>query len=118
MSYMRKGHADSKSRDDRKPSLTITVPTTLCGMSKSETFVLMIGSGDTAGKLRIKGEVALKGDKKPMGVKPAQMKHAFRWNFGYVLRLGDDHFDGERCLVRKISDEEFELDVKADWFAA
>lgn len=44
-----------KNEKDRKPSLMITLPTTMCGTSKSETFALLIGTGADAGKLRIKG---------------------------------------------------------------
>lgn len=50
-------HATEKSkRKGAKPRLTISVPTTICGTSKSKSFLLLIGSGADAGKIRIKGE--------------------------------------------------------------
>lgn len=118
ISYMPGGHSDShKKNTDRKPTLRITIPTTICGVSKSETFTLLVGTGEQAGKLRIKG-IAKSARETRFGCKPGQMKHAFRFNFGYVPKLGDDHFDGERRPVRRISDEEFEIDVPVSWFEA
>jgi hypothetical protein len=103
---------------DRKPSLMVTLPTTMCGTSKSETFALLIGTGADIGKLRIKGiPASVKGAApSPAGAKPSQMKHAFRFNFGFVPKLGEDHFDGERRPVKKINNEEFEIEVPSSWF--
>ena len=83
----------------------------ICGTSKAETFKLQLGNGKEAGKLRIVGassEIA--------GVEPSQHAHFFRWNFGFVPLLGEDEFEGERRPVRKISDDEFEIDVPVSWF--
>lgn len=99
-------------KNDKKPKLTISIPTTLCGTSKAKAFKLQIGSGDHAGKLRIVGVPA-----KAIGVEPSQHAHFFRWNFGFVPRLGEDEFEGEKKPVRKISDDEFEIDVPESWFS-
>jgi hypothetical protein len=101
-------------KGDRKPRLLITIPTTLCGASKSETFRLLIGTGPDAGKLMIKGDNVSRDG----GVSPTQLAHFFRWNFGFVPRLGDDMFEGEKRPVRKISEEEFEISVPVSWFEA
>jgi hypothetical protein len=98
-------------KGDKKPRLVITLPTTLCGTSKSETFRLLIGTGADAGKLMIKGDGVSRG-----GVAPSQHAHFFRWNFGFVPRLGDDKFEGQKLPVRKISEEEFEISVPVSWF--
>lgn len=108
-------------KGDRKPALRITLPTTICGVSKSKMFFLQIGTGADAGKIRIAGEVSkpFGSAKAPSeGFEPAQLQHVFRWNFGFVPKMGDDHFDGEKRPVRRITDEVFEIDVPADWFAA
>ncbi len=119
---------------DAKPRLTISIPTTLCGVSKSKTFRLLVGTGDDLGKLlirgcdaekgkanapfRIGGCDAEKGKAKPGGVAPSQHKHFFRFNFGFVPKLGDEElWGGEKRPVRKVSDEEFEIDVPRSWFA-
>lgn len=104
---------NGKADPDKKPKLTIAIPTTICGTSKSDTFKLQIGSGEQRGKLRIAG---CTGKDVAKGVKPSQHAHFFRWNFGFVPRLGEDHFEGERRPVVKISDEIFEIDVPPSWF--
>jgi hypothetical protein len=85
-----------------KPRLTITVPTVIV-IAKSERFVLLMGSGGDAGKLRIKGT------KEKRGVVPSEFKHHLILRFGHVPKLGDEIFDGERCAIRKITDEEYEI---------
>lgn len=113
ISYMppqARGKSAGKIVRDPKPQLMISIPTTVCGVSKAKTFVLALGSGADAGKLRIKGS--------KQGVEPKELKHAFIFRFGYVPKLGDDHFDGEHRPLRKITDDEFEIDVPISWFSA
>lgn len=98
-------------KNDKKPKLTIAIPTTICGTSKAKAFKLQIGTGAHAGKLRIVGVAA-----KAAGVEPSQHAHFFRWNFGFVPKLGEDEFEGEKKPVRKIGDDEFEIDVPTSWF--
>lgn len=108
---------NGKSKADKKPKLTIAIPTTICGTSKSKTFKLQVGTGDHTGKLRIVGiPEKTKSPPASPGVEPSQHAHFFRWNFGYVPRLGEDQFEGERRPVTKISDEEFEIEVPPSWF--
>lgn len=114
ISYMppqTRGKSASKLARDPKPQLMISIPTTVCGTAKAKTFVLQLGKGADAGKLRVKGAA-----KTQDGVEPKELRHAFVFRFGYVPRLGDDHFDGEHRRVRKISDDEFEIDVPTSWF--
>ncbi len=102
---------NTRRNEDAKPQLVISIPTTICGTAKSKTFQLLVGSGADAGKIRIKGSKT-----KDVGVEPKELMHAFIFRFGYVPKLGDDHFDGERRPVRKIGDDEFEIDVPGSWF--
>jgi hypothetical protein len=88
--------------DKRRPRLTITLPTVVC-IAKSDRFVLLLGSGADKGKMRVKGTK----DKK--GVKPTEFKSFLVLRFGYVPKFGDDIFDGERCRISKINDEEYEI---------
>jgi hypothetical protein len=104
---------NGKSKADKKPKLTIAIPTTICGTSKAKAFKLQIGTGAHAGKLRIAGIAA---KDKAAGVEPSQHAHFFRWNFGFVPKLGDDQFEGEKRPVIKITDDEFEIDVPESWF--
>jgi hypothetical protein len=109
--YAIKTRKTGSVRNDKKPTLTISIPSVICGTSKAERFKLQLGNGKEAGKLRIVGassEIA--------GVEPSQHAHFFRWNFGFVPLLGEDEFEGERRPVRKISDDEFEIDVPVSWF--
>lgn len=115
MTYMR----SSRTKGGKsQPRLTITIPTTVCGVSKSDYFILMIGNGDDAGKVLLVGERSLLFPKKPSGsqVKVAQLKHAFRWCFGFVPLLGEDIFDGERFPVKRNEDETFEITTPVDFF--
>lgn len=111
-----RGTSGGKVKEGSKPRLVITLPTTVCGTAKADRWVLQLGSGNDAGKLRIKG-LPKNSPAKQGGVLPSEMKNCFKWNFGFVPKLGDDHFDGERKPVRKISDDEFEIDVPESWFA-
>lgn len=94
----------------KRPRLIIFVPKTICGTTKASTFALQLGSGNHAGKLRIVGG---HDDK---DVKPAELKYALRFNFGFIPRLGNDMFGAERLPLRKVSDDVFEIDVIAQWF--
>lgn len=118
ISYMRptgRGANGGKAKADAKPQLKITVPTTIAGVSKAETFILLVGTGEDAGKIRIRGLAP--GQQNDAAVKPAELKHALVFRFGYVPRLGDDIFDGESRPVKKIGDDEFEITVPESWFA-
>lgn len=106
-----RGKSGGKTRDDAKPQLIVSIPTTICGTAKSKTFVLLLGSGDEAGKIRIKGAKS-----QAEGIEPKELMHAFVFRFGYVPKLGDDHFDGEHRPVRRINENEFEIDVPVSWF--
>lgn len=108
LSYMRpKSRKTGQNKVGSKPQLHITIPTVLCGTSKSDRWVIMIGSKENKGKLRVQG--VPKSDKSEKGIEPTQLKHCFRWNFGYVPKLGEDIFDGGHCPIKKISDEVYEI---------
>lgn len=107
---------NGKSKSEKQPKLTISIPTTICGTSKAKAFKLKIGTGASAGKLRIVG-VPDKA-KALAGVVPSQHAHFFRWNFGYVPLLGEDQFEGEKRPVIKVGEDEFEIDVPPSWFEA
>jgi hypothetical protein len=98
-------------RNDKSPTLKISIPTTICGTSKARAFKLQIGTGEDIGKLRIVGL-----PEAMAGVEPSQHAHFFRWNFGFVPNLGEDEFEGEKRPVRKINDDEFEIYVPVSWF--
>lgn len=110
---------------DKKPRLTIAVPTTVCGVAKSKTFKLLLGSGEDLGKLLIRGELCYRTAKEvaagapplPGAHTPAEHAHFLRWNFGFVPKLGEEErFEAQRCPVRKVSDEEFEITIPKSWF--
>lgn len=106
---------------DRKPQLRITIPTTLCGVSKSKVWYLLLGTGVDCGKIRVAGDISKPfGNVKPADVPPGfeatELAHAFKFTFGFVPKLGDEHFDGERRPVKKITDEIYEIDVPVSWF--
>jgi hypothetical protein len=109
LSYLRAVHKNKKPKADAKPQLRITIPTTICGISKSERFHLMIGSGDHLGRLRVVGILSGLAQGKDEGTKPTQLRATFRFNFGWVPRLGDDIFDGQRFPIQRINDEIFEI---------
>jgi hypothetical protein len=110
---------------DKKPRLTISIPTTVCGIAKSKAFKLLLGSGEDAGKLLIRGELFYRTAKEaqdgkkpvPGAVAPSEHAHFLRFNFGFVPKLGEEEtFEAQRCPVRKVSDEEFEITVPRSWF--
>jgi hypothetical protein len=111
ISYMRRQWKESKrprARDEVLPALLITVPTVLI-TSKAKTFQLLIGNGDHAGKLRLRGLG------KGAGIEPHELKHCLRFNFGYVPSFAkdgeDEIFGAQRCKVTKISEDEYEIDT-------
>jgi hypothetical protein len=106
-----RGKSVAKHNKDPKPQLIVSIPTTVCGTSKAKSFALLLGTGADAGKIRIKGSKT-----GGAGVEPKELMHAFIFRFGFVPKLGDDHFDGEHRPVRKVSDDEFEIDVPRSWF--
>lgn len=94
-----------------RPQLHITLPTTICGIGKAKSHVLLIGKGPDKGKARIKASAAeAKG-----AVVPKEMKHSFTWKFGFVPSLGVEAAAAERVLARKIGDDEFEIDLPEWW---
>lgn len=105
-----RGPSSGKARPDAKPQLSISVPATIAGVAKAKTFVLAVGTGADAGKIRIIGSAL------GLGVESTELKHAFVFRFGYVPSLGDDKFEGERCPVKKIGDDESEITVPESWF--
>ncbi|NPU69981.1 hypothetical protein HL667_33670 [Bradyrhizobium sp. 83012] len=112
LSYMRPKLRKGGNKPGSKPELRITIPTTVCGTAKAETFVLQVGSGANAGKIRI-----VAASKAGTGVKPSEMKNSFVFKFGYVPQLGDDIFDDERGAARKVETDVFEIDVSPSLFA-
>jgi hypothetical protein len=116
ISYVITSRKKGAAVGDRKPKLTISIPTTLCGTSKAKSFKLQIGTGSHLGKLRIVGMSDKPKAPAAVGVEPSEHAHFFRWNFGFVPRLGEDTFEGEKRPVTKISDDEFEIDVPKSWF--
>lgn len=110
VTYLR-GIRNGVEKKGVKPKLVISVPSVICGTAKAKTFELSLGTGDDAGKIRISGCKS-----EMTGIAPTELKHAFVFRFGFVPRLGNDIFDGGRCAVRKISDDEFEIDFPAEWF--
>lgn len=114
LSYLRGQRGKNGEDRSKKPKLIITIPTTICGISKSEKFALLVGTGDDRGKILIRGCDA-KPKPKGAAVAPTQHKHYFRFHFGYVPRLGDSIFD-EKGDVRRISDEEFEIIIPESLF--
>lgn len=109
LTYMRpKGRGGKPvDREKVKPKLIVTLPTVVCGVAKSERFLLLMGTGADAGKVRIKG--TKKDDKK--GVKPGEFKSHIMLRFGHVPKLGNAIFDQMHCPVRRINDEEYEIDA-------
>lgn len=107
LSYMRGG----KKAD--RPSLKIVIPSSITGQTKKETtFKLQLSSGSEYSVLRVAR------DKDGKGVKPAHMKWATRFNFGFVPTLGEDIFDGERFPVTKVDENTFDIRLPAKFFGA
>lgn len=116
LSYMRPVHKGKPAKSGTLPVLRIGIPTTICGVSKSEHWFLLLGSGDDLGKLRVVGNLSGTVKQQDGGTTFAQLKHQFRWNFGHIPRLGDEIFDGERFPVRRITDEVYEITMPAGFF--
>lgn len=114
LSYMRKAGKGGAVNGNRPPRLMVTLPTAICGLGKLPHHILMIGSGADLGKLRLKG--VAKDTRAKGAVKPVEFKTHFIWRFGYVPRLGDEIFDKQACPVRRVGDDEFEIDVNPSWF--
>ncbi|UGY15156.1 hypothetical protein HAP48_0042630 [Bradyrhizobium septentrionale] len=111
LTYMRpKVRGTGQSKPGTEPQLMVSIPTTVCGAAKAERYVLQLGTGDDLGKIRITGSTS------EAAIKPRELMHAFVFSFGYVPRLGDDMFDDERGVVRKIDDSTFEIKVAASLF--
>lgn len=107
LSYMRpqgrkSAQGGAYDRTKIKPRLLITLPTAIV-IAKSPRFQVLFGTGADAGKLRVKGV-------KTGGVKPSEFKTHLILRCGYAPRLGDDIFDKETCAIRRLSEEEYEID--------
>jgi hypothetical protein len=112
ISYMRPTRK-GEHKKGVKPQLIIALPTSIASMSKKKLFQLMIGKGQDAMKARIIGQNA----KNNYTVEPRNLKFSIIYNFGFAPMLGDDIAGQERIAVRKISDDEFEIDLPP-WFKA
>lgn len=108
VSYMR---AWRKGKDAPKgrPQLLVSIPTTIF-ISKMEKFVLMLGSGPDTKKIRIKG--VGKNDKR--GTEAKTLLHAVTLRFGYVPKFGDEIFDKVFVDTKRISDDEYEIQLPMD----
>ena len=111
LSYLRPTNRKGEHKPGVKPVLSISIPTVICGTARAEAFVLQVGAGESAGKIRI-----VAATKPNSGIKPHELKHAFVFKFGYVPQLGDDIFDDERGAARKIETDVFEIDVSPALF--
>lgn len=106
LSYMRTG------KKTEQPTLKIVIPTTITGQAKKDTtFKLQLSSGPEYSLLRVTS------DKTGKGVKAAHMKWATRFHFGYVPKLGDEIFDGERFPVPKVDDNTYDIRLPAKFFS-
>jgi hypothetical protein len=110
ISYMRPARK-GEPKKGVKPQLLISIPTALSAISKKKFFVLQLGKGPDRGKARITGQNA----KSKATIEPKCMKYTQIFNFGFVPLLGDEIAGQEHIPVRKISDDEFEVDLPP-WF--
>ena len=101
--YIRKG---KEPKPDAKPRLLVTLPTVFC-TSKCEKFVIMLGTGADSGKMRLQG--VKKGVPGKNAVKATVHKTWLSMRFGYIPKFGDESFDGVRCAVVKIDDDNYDL---------
>lgn len=114
ISYERRERQTKKGVSKAKrPTLLVAIPTALCGTSKKEHWMLQVGTGEDAGKARIVG--VAKGGKHVS--KSRDTMHSMNIDFGYVPLLGEDAAAKDYCAVRKISEDEYEIDLPA-WFKA
>lgn len=110
ISYMRPVR-NGEHKKGVRPQLIIAVPSAIASISKKKFFQLQIGKGSDAGKARITGQNAANG----FTVEPRELLHWFVYNFGFVKMLGEDIADKEQVPVRKITDDQIEIDLPA-WF--
>lgn len=110
ISYMRAARKGEHKKGS-KPRLLITIPSVLSALSKKKFFMLQLGKGVDLGKARVVGQAV--GNK--CTIMPKNLKHSFVYDFGYVPMLGDEIAGLEHIAVRKISDDEFEIDLPP-WF--
>lgn len=101
----RKGSANF-DRNKVKPKLTVTLPTATM-ISKCRKFIVLVGTGKDKGKLRIKGVSG----KDAKGADARDFKNHVIIRFGHVPRFGDEIFDAERFPLRRINDDEYEVDT-------
>jgi hypothetical protein len=107
LSYLRQVRKGKEmDRAKVKPKLIVTLPTVFC-TSKCEKFVIAVGTGADRGKM------LLTGVKKGVPGKNAVVARVFKtylvMRFGYVPRFGDEIFDGLRCPVTKMDDDNYVL---------
>lgn len=110
ISYMRPTRKGEHKKGVR-PQLIIAIPTSIAAISKKKFFQLQLGKGGDAGKARVTGQNA----KNKFTIESRQLKFTCIFNFGFVPMIGEDIADIERVAVRKISDDEFEIDLPP-WF--
>lgn len=97
-----------------QPRLIISIPKTLAADFKTrdgDTYALLLGSGDDAGKARIRRDAKGTGRCTPL-------QHTFMFNFGFVPYLGTSAGDREPLQVRAITGKDgsgFEFDLPV-WF--
>lgn len=110
LSYMRPKRK-GEHKKGAKPQLLISIPTSIAAISKKKFFQLRVGKDKDAGKARIVGQNV----KNNFTIEPRTLMHTVIFNFGFVPSLGDDIADREDVAVRKITDDEFEVDLPAWW---
>jgi hypothetical protein len=108
------GHAGKPKKADAKPKLYISIPTAICGVCKMPKFALLIGTGEDAGKVIVRG-IAEEHAKKHH-IPPSEHSNFLKFNFGFVPQLGKRSFDGDHVPVKRLDDNNFELTVPASWF--
>lgn len=99
---------------DAKPKLTISIPTTVCGVSKCKRFKILVGTGTDAGLLRIKGIPSVAETAK-VGVKPMEHEHFLKFNFGFVPAWGTEKIAADRHPVTRVDDDTFDVTVPKSW---
>lgn len=111
ISYMRQVRKDKEHlRGQIKPKLIITVPTAIF-ISRAERFKLLLGTGEDSNKIRLR---AVPGKDPKVGLKPSEFKSYLIFRCGYVPAFGDEIFDNVECQIKRVSDDEYELDVPVD----